>query len=460
MRIVKWVAIAVTVSIISAHAPASGSVVKAGAKCTKVNQVVKSGNKEFFCSKKKLWVQRKVFTLPKTAATPNPTSTAKKQAVLSNPVIARINSMLLELPKPALSQAPDVNWIFPVTLNPTRVKILQTQHQRLSNQYPEFYRWSEVAIAVVDSNPTDIIKKLVSADCGAGYIQSVKRLEADSTLAGAGTSFCDGKLFAYFLDRNMSDQKWNFVMGSEYGGIIQMNIAKAHKFKNFPNSDWYSATPNWYAEGGQTLISVIAEAVETRKWSFDLKLEEGMQGDWCMSDTLEVNRCSGVIGIAAVELAIALYGFDAPLTLFKFLEPDINQALLFESGFPDTFTQFNKWSVAYLQYLRNGTELPAALINRLKPQLANVNFLRRHRKARRLEHSVPLWYHLSMAMNLRLSAEQTAGLRAAAEQDGVSMQEAALAAVDAYISRRPQRLADAIARVAKEDAELLQRLAQ
>jgi len=65
-----------------------------------------------------------------------------------------------------------------------------------------------------------------------------------------------------------------------------------------------------------------------------------------------------------------------------------------------------------------------------------------------------------MAMNLRLTPEQTAGLRAAAEQDGISMQEAALAAVDAYISRRPQRLTDAIARVANEDAELLHRLSQ
>lgn len=65
-----------------------------------------------------------------------------------------------------------------------------------------------------------------------------------------------------------------------------------------------------------------------------------------------------------------------------------------------------------------------------------------------------------MAMNLRLTPEQTAALRAAAEQDGISMQEAALAAVDAYISRRPQRLADAIARVAKEDAELLERLSR
>ena len=113
-------------------------------------------------------------------------------------------------------------------------------------------------------------------------------------------------------------------------------------------------------------MSVIAEAVETRKWSFDLKLDGGMQGDWCMSDTLEVSRCSGVIGIAALELATALYGWDAPLTLFKFLEPDMSQTLLFESGFPDSFAQFNDWSVAYLQYLRYGKKLPISLINRLK----------------------------------------------------------------------------------------------
>ena len=64
------------------------------------------------------------------------------------------------------------------------------------------------------------------------------------------------------------------------------------------------------------------------------------------------------------------------------------------------------------------------------------------------------------AMNLRLTPEQTAGLRAAAEQDGISMQEAALAAVNAFIARRPQRLTDAITRVATEDAELLDRLSK
>ncbi len=65
-----------------------------------------------------------------------------------------------------------------------------------------------------------------------------------------------------------------------------------------------------------------------------------------------------------------------------------------------------------------------------------------------------------MAMNLRLTPEQTDGLRAASNQDGISMQEAALAAVDAYISRRPRRLSEAINRVANEDEELLERLSK
>lgn len=65
-----------------------------------------------------------------------------------------------------------------------------------------------------------------------------------------------------------------------------------------------------------------------------------------------------------------------------------------------------------------------------------------------------------MAMTLRLSPEQTDALKKTAAQDGISMQEAALAAIDSYTSRRSQRLTDAINRIATEDAELLRRLAQ
>ena len=65
-----------------------------------------------------------------------------------------------------------------------------------------------------------------------------------------------------------------------------------------------------------------------------------------------------------------------------------------------------------------------------------------------------------MAMTLRLSEEQSAALRRTAENEGISMHEVALTAIDEYISKRAFRLKDAIARIAVEDKELLERLAK
>ena len=65
-----------------------------------------------------------------------------------------------------------------------------------------------------------------------------------------------------------------------------------------------------------------------------------------------------------------------------------------------------------------------------------------------------------MAMNLRLSEEQLAALRKVSAQEGKSMQEAALEAIDAYTSQRSKRIKDAISKIATEDKELLERLSK
>lgn len=65
-----------------------------------------------------------------------------------------------------------------------------------------------------------------------------------------------------------------------------------------------------------------------------------------------------------------------------------------------------------------------------------------------------------MAMTLRLSDKQSKALRKVAESQGISMQEAALAAVDEYTSKRQRRLNEIIERIRVEDAELLKRLSQ
>jgi predicted transcriptional regulator len=76
------------------------------------------------------------------------------------------------------------------------------------------------------------------------------------------------------------------------------------------------------------------------------------------------------------------------------------------------------------------------------------------------------WYRVvscdtidGMAMTLRLNEEQTARLREAAARDGLSMQAAALKAVDEYINRRTARRDALLAQILTEDAEVLKRLA-
>lgn len=345
-------------SLLTFNTPSFATAIKAGSPCKKVSEIRKVGSTEFICSKKKVWNERSQKKIGLPTSNPHPS--------LGNLVVSRINSRLPTLPTPNQGVAPKVEWVYPSNSNSNRIKGLQQQHQWLSDFYKDLYLWNGTATAIVDTNPTAVIEKLYSAKCGNEFIESARRLESNVDLIGAGTSFCSGQLVAYFIDRNMSDQKWNNILGSEFGGIIQANAARLGTFRSSPDSDWYSATPNWYAEGSQVLISVLAEAASTRKWNLDLKMHPGMKGDWCAGDTLERNRCSDLIGAVATELAIALYGWEAPLTLLKYLEPNIDQVKLFEAGFPDSFKQFNSWTVAYYQYLRSGTQLPNDLVQRLR----------------------------------------------------------------------------------------------
>ncbi|CCH74962.1 CopG domain protein DNA-binding domain protein [Nostocoides australiense Ben110] len=65
-----------------------------------------------------------------------------------------------------------------------------------------------------------------------------------------------------------------------------------------------------------------------------------------------------------------------------------------------------------------------------------------------------------VAMNLRLTADETDALRRRAETEGRSMNDVARQAIAEYVSDRRSRLTAAIGRVVQEDAELLDRLSK
>jgi plasmid stability protein len=63
-------------------------------------------------------------------------------------------------------------------------------------------------------------------------------------------------------------------------------------------------------------------------------------------------------------------------------------------------------------------------------------------------------------IDLELTEQETAALRARAEKEGRSMEDVARQAIHEYVSDRPQSLTSAIERVRSEDAELLERLSE
>jgi hypothetical protein len=65
-----------------------------------------------------------------------------------------------------------------------------------------------------------------------------------------------------------------------------------------------------------------------------------------------------------------------------------------------------------------------------------------------------------MDINLKLSPEQSKALEKAAAEDGISMEEAALRAIELYSSRRKSTLLESIKKIKTEDSELLKRLAE
>jgi hypothetical protein len=65
-----------------------------------------------------------------------------------------------------------------------------------------------------------------------------------------------------------------------------------------------------------------------------------------------------------------------------------------------------------------------------------------------------------MNINLKLSPEQSRALEKAAAEEGISIEEAALRAIEFYSSRRKSTLLESIEKIKTEDSELLKRLAE
>lgn len=281
-----------------------------------------------------------------------------------NPVLTKINKIIPQLEIPKETVAPPVEWKSPAGSNVERLESLKQQHQRLSNAFPSLYFWEKSALAVVSPDATWLRVEMENAGCQGGVIEFLRRLEADKNLIGAGTSVCRGRLAAFFLDKNMTDLMWSNLVGSEFGGAIQENsFKKSPSFKS-GNFNWYSSAPGWYAEGGKTVLSVIASTKVSRSWTHQGR-QLAQVSSYCFDDTLIDFKCAA-IGEAGVELLIALYGWDSAFIWFENFDTSKSDEISFMETFKDPYEKFQEWALTYYRYVTKGESLPKDLLDRLE----------------------------------------------------------------------------------------------
>jgi hypothetical protein len=337
----------------------SSAAVKVGDKCSKVGIIAKSKPTNLICVKSGK-VNR--WAKVKQAATPTPSPTPTKSV---NPVATKIRAIIPNLKFPTVTVAPPVEWITTPEIDPSKLESLKNQHQLLSEAFPDLYQWTKPALAVISNDATWVRTQLEAAGCSTNIIDVIRIYETDVTRPAAGTTFCRERLTAFFLVRNTTDQKWSTILGSEFGGVIQENSAKNSPLYRDGGRSWYSSTPRWYSEGSQLIILVIAKTQQTRLWNQESMVYQNIS-PYCADDDLVEIKCDFILGMAAAELAVALYGWDAPLRLFGKLDSKLTHQEIFQNTFGDPFELFRIWSRAYLQYLAKGEPLPMDLLTRLK----------------------------------------------------------------------------------------------
>jgi hypothetical protein len=371
----------ITMFLVSQSPSIKSSAVTLGKPCKKIGRVVEQWYVVYKCvksGKKAIWQKVGVWTEPTSSPTvspsPQPSPTQSSPSPTSpaggkNPVVERIDALIAALPPATQRVAPKVEWVASDEISKSRIDDLKSQHQRLSDAYPELYVWEDTALALISSDPKWILAKVQEAGCTSeGTLRAIQIYAADPARFGAAQTFCrNERPVTFFLDRNFPPLNWAHVMGSEFGTLIQQKeVLKSPLASAGKKWEWDTFSPEWYREGGQTIFSAMGSSRQEGRWSFNSRDWILEAGDWCINDDLIEYRCSNKIGAISIELAIAIYGLDAPLKMWGNLEAGLDQRALFERSFNSSFDKFNEWTKAYRQFLVARTPLPEDLLQALQ----------------------------------------------------------------------------------------------
>ena len=274
------------------------------------------------------------------------------------------------------------------------LKSIQLQHKYMVEAFPEAFRWGSNKFYIF--NTVEWAKKMaISLNCWIP--PQFERPEEISPTMWSITTVCgesrDGSRTISFLNWPSFQKcdpaeirlvtgfdEWQYQAAQEGDGSLVQN----YYYKGRTVYGINNPLPAWYEQGGQSALSSIALAIQTRTWR-QSSLAQGRVatcGDKKVEDSSFYNAnpnlggCHYQLGRIATELMIALYGFDSPISWQKniMIHPISSREKFlstWETTFQETFgepiTKFYEFANAYVEYLKSGgrSKLPKEFLERM-----------------------------------------------------------------------------------------------
>jgi len=368
-------AIAAALILTGVAAPSVHAAQRPGAKCSQLGQVVMKKNKILICAKrgnKLVWNRMGVPTSPAPAA-------GEQSQQTTDPVTARIERRMVDLPVPNTNVAsPPMRFITENSADQQWIPRLESQFLMLAQAYPEF-TWSKEGITLMPRTPEWLTETMRGLGCSDQTIaRTVNGFAEGSPIWGKGATDCNSNLGTLAIIANTLPigvepyDVWDYMVAAEFTEAIRENrFALSPQPMNGPVPMRYYnvGMPSWMREGVEPTFHSIAQAMQTRKWVFDHPDPRKTCGTEILRDyagfTTAGDGCHYVLGYAANELMIALYGWDAPLLWWSSFGTQQDPYVAFKNAYGDDYDTFERYVREFVRYRAYGEPMSAELLARL-----------------------------------------------------------------------------------------------
>jgi len=369
------VAITLAVALTGTAAGTATAAKKPGQECMYVEQMALTAKHILVCRKKgdkKVWVKL-------DGPTQTPDSTKAEPETSSDPVTEKIQRRLGDLPMPNLNATvPPMGYITENPADEEWIPRLNIQISRLAQAYPEF-TWSQQGITIMPRTPEWLTETMRQLGCNDEIIaRTVSGFNDGSPIWGKGATDCNSSLGTLAVIANNlpvgvePGELWDYMVAAEFTEAIRENrFAMSPQPMNGPVPMRYYnvGMPSWMREGVEPAFHSIAKAMQTREWAFEHIEPRVTCGTEILSDyagfTTSVDGCHYVLGYAANELMIALYGWDAPLLWWSSFGTQQDPYVAFTNAYGDDYATFERYVRELVRYRAYGEPLSDDLQARL-----------------------------------------------------------------------------------------------